>query len=80
VDWALTPSLSPDGNYIAFSYHGDLWVANSSGGLAIRITTSEGYEENPIWSKDGKWICYLSDESGNSEIYLVPSDGSAPEG
>jgi tricorn protease len=78
VDWALTPSLSPDGNYIAFSYHGDLWVANSSGGLAIRITTSEGYEENPIWSKDGKWICYLSDESGNSEIYLVPSDGSAP--
>ena len=78
VDWALTPSLSPLGDYVAFSYHGDLWVANSSGGLAVRVTTSEGFEGTPIWSPDGKWICYVSDESGNSEIYLVPSDGSTP--
>ncbi|MDI6851695.1 MAG: S41 family peptidase [bacterium] len=78
VDWALTPSLSPDGNRIAFSFHGDLWVAYSNGGLAIRMTASDGFEGTPIWSPDGKWICYLSDESGNSEIYIVPSDGSAP--
>ncbi len=80
VNWALGPSLSPDGQFVAFSYHGDLWVAPSSGGLAVRITTTEGFEGLPVWSRDGKWIAFVSDASGSSEIYVIPSDGSAPPG
>ncbi|MGB9824626.1 MAG: S41 family peptidase [Candidatus Hydrothermia bacterium] len=78
VKWALAPALSPDGEYIAFSYHGDIWIAPSQGGLAIRVTSSPAFETNPIFSPDGKWLAYTSDESGNNEIYVVRTDGSFP--
>ena len=27
------------------------------------------------WSSDGEWIVYESDQSGNNDIWVVPSDG-----
>ncbi len=78
VKWALAPSISPDGEYIAFSYHGDIWVAPAKGGVSVRITSSPSFETTPIFSPDGKWLAFTSDQSGNSEIYVVPFDGSAP--
>ena len=29
----------------------------------------------PAWSPDGRWVAYLSDRSGEYEIYVRPSDG-----
>ncbi len=78
VKWALGPSLSPDAEYIAFSYHGDIWVAPTSGGLGLRLTSSPGIDVMPVWSPDGKWIVFSSNESGSSELYIIPSDGSGP--
>src|ERR1700722_16326744 len=40
----LTPSLSPDGKTICFSYKGNLWTVPTSGGLAARLTVHEGFD------------------------------------
>lgn len=69
------PGLSPDGKRVVFSYQGDLWMASSKGGRALRLTVHKGYDWNPRFSPDGKWIAFNSLRSGNVDIYLMTSRG-----
>ncbi|HLA41806.1 MAG TPA: hypothetical protein VJZ27_00125 [Aggregatilineales bacterium] len=41
-----------------------------------RLTYSPGYDWNPQWSPDGRWIAFVSDRDGNPEIYRMRVDGS----
>lgn len=75
VYFTSTPSLSPDGKTAYFSYDGDIWKVNSTGGNADRITALEGEEINPRISPDGKWLAFSSNQYGNYDIYLLPVDG-----
>ena len=78
VYFAAHPSISPDAEKIVFSYEGDLWIVNASGGIAYRLTGMDGNERYPRFSPDGKWILFL--EYGQNfipDIYYVPADGSA---
>ena len=72
------PAPSPDGTRIAFSYHGDIWIANASGGRAERLTVNPAYEARPYWSPDGKMIAFISDRWGNDDVCVMEADGSAP--
>ena len=45
---------------VVFVYAADLWKAPLNGGNAIRLTSDEGYETNPHFSKDGKWIAFTA--------------------
>ena len=56
----------------------DVWVVPTEGGTAVRLTDYEGFEAQPIWSPDGKWIAFTAERFGNYDIYIIPSDGSAP--
>ena len=67
------------GNLITFSYGGDIYTVEKSGGLARRITTSEGTEIFPRLSPDGKWIAFSGEYDGNREIYTIPSTGGVPK-
>ncbi len=78
VRGAFYPSLSPDGKLVSFSYMGDIWVAPIDRGVARRVTVSEGSEFYQTWSPDGRWIAFTSDRYGNGDVFVVPSDGSAP--
>lgn len=69
------PTPSPDGSKIAFSYDDDIWIVNSSGGQAYRLTGMDGRESQPAYSPDGKWIAFTGRQDGNPNVYVMPSGG-----
>ncbi|MEZ6139952.1 MAG: PDZ domain-containing protein [Zavarzinella sp.] len=70
--------ISPDGKRALFSAHGELFTVPSGPGRTRALSQTSGvHERNPKWSPDGKTIAYISDASGEDEIYLVPHDGSS---
>lgn len=75
---ARLPAPSPDGSMLSFSYYGDIWIVDANGGRAERLTVSDGYESRSCWSPDGKWIAFQTDRWGNSDICIMPADGSEP--
>ncbi|MFV0391191.1 MAG: S41 family peptidase [Paludibacteraceae bacterium] len=74
--WMRYPTISPDGTQIAFAYKGDIYKVNSEGGSAVRLTTHDAFESNPIWSPDGKKIAFTSDRDGGTrDIYTMTAGG-----
>ncbi|MGA2297960.1 MAG: protease, partial [FCB group bacterium] len=63
---------------IAFCYGGDIYTVAKDGGLARKITNSEGIEMFPRFSPDGKTIAFIGEYDGNREIYLIPNVGGEP--
>lgn len=60
---------------IAFSYLGDIWVADESGKNAVRLTVHKARDIYPRFSPDGKWIAFSSDRYGNYDVFIIPSEG-----
>src|SRR5947208_2499727 len=59
----LQPCISPDGRQIALSFQGAICRMPSVGGTLVRLTRDEGWDIEPTWSPDGRWIAYI--HSGN---------------
>jgi tricorn protease len=73
-------SLSPTGARALFEARGDIFTAPAKEGEVRNLTTSQGVREiAPAWSPDGRWVAYLSDRSGEYEIYVRLSDGTGDE-
>jgi len=65
-------NLSSTGKRAVFEARGDIWSVPAEHGEARQLTATSGARErDPSWSPDGKWVLYLSDESGEDELYLV---------
>ncbi len=84
--WANTSKLitaydiSPDGKRAVFSARGDVYTVPAKEGSVRNITQTPGINEmDATWSPDGRWIAYLSDRSGEYELYLKPQDGVGSE-
>ena len=70
-------SLAPNGERVVFSARGDIWSLPSKHGITYNLTATSGVNERDAkWSPDGKYIAYVSDATGEFEIYMVPQDGS----
>jgi Tol biopolymer transport system component len=80
----LPTSWSADGRFILYTSAAiDLWILPLSGDkkpfpfLQTRFTETQGQ-----FSPDGRWIAYVSNESGLNEVYVAPFDdtGGVPAG
>ena len=77
------PSLSPDGNFVAFTWEGpehaaghDLWVKPVEGDSLRRLTETPGVAEKwPSWSPDGRYIAFTRVTPLPSRIYIVSALG-----
>ena len=70
---------SPDGNRIVVSGRGDIFSVPVKEGITRNLTSSSNaHDRQGFWSPNGKWIAYLSDASGEYEIYITKQDGSQP--
>lgn len=76
--WLRTPSISPDGQQVAFSYRGALYVVSAQGGEARPLTTGLYYAARPLWTPDGQTIVYVSDSYGSFDIFSVSAQGGQP--
>jgi tricorn protease len=66
------------GDQVAFVYAGDIWIANTSGGLARRLTSHEGMEVFPKFSPDGTQIAFSGEYSGTRQVHVISVDGGTP--
>jgi tricorn protease len=71
--------LSPKGERVLFSARGEIFSVPVEKGSTRNLTHSPGaHDKWPAWSPDGSKVAYLSDASGEEEIYLVAQDGLSP--
>jgi dipeptidyl aminopeptidase/acylaminoacyl peptidase len=78
------PQVSPNGKWVAYTVAtpdmeanrnaSNIWVVATAGGAEIQLTRS-GHDSSPVWSPDGKSIAFLSSRSGDSQVYLLSTDG-----
>jgi dipeptidyl aminopeptidase/acylaminoacyl peptidase len=87
-DRVSAPVLSPDGKNIAFTIsdysleknnkNTDIYLISVDGKDFKRLTNNEASDFNPIFSKDGKTIYFLSTRNGSSQIYKLSLNGGEP--
>lgn len=73
-----TYGLSPGAKRLSVEARGDIWTLPAENGSPRNLTkTSGAAEREPSWSPDGRWIAYISDATGEYEVYVAQSDGKA---
>ena len=79
ADIKRPPSWSPDGRFILYSSalnNGDLMVVPVTGDRKPFPFLSKTFtEQQGVFSPEGKWVAYQSNESGRDEIYVRPFPG-----
>jgi Tol biopolymer transport system component len=72
-----SPSLSLDGNWVAYQWRGekgdnwDIYVKEVAGTGFNRLTTDSADDRNPAWSPDGRQIAFLRRSGDRWVLYLI---------
>src|SRR5690348_5888586 len=73
VKWPGSPQLSADGKQVAYEADGRIYVVATSGGEPRAVTTAGSSASDPLWSRDGKWLYFLSDRADKkSQLWKLP--------
>ncbi|MCL6740992.1 CehA/McbA family metallohydrolase [Sphingomonas sp. RB56-2] len=82
TSWDARPEMSPDGKQLLFaSYHGrqwrQLWLTTPDGAAPLPLTFGEFDRASARWSPDGRRIGYISNERGNTSLFVQDYVGGA---
>lgn len=55
----------------------DIWTFDPATNEFTRLTSFSGEDRNPVWSRDGNTIYYLTEENGSFNIHKMPATGGA---
>ncbi len=73
------PAISPDGRRVALSIteggNQDVWVFDMVRGVKTRLSNAVQPDWRPVWSPDGEQIAFITQGSGNWDIFLRRADG-----
>lgn len=78
-----SPSLSPDGQQLAFAWNGGVGAHFSiyeklvGTEESVRLTNQPSIDFNPVWSPDGRYIAFCRIQRGETGIYIIPALGGA---
>ncbi len=72
---ATAANGSPAVNGSAIRMEADIWIMDADGGNKKPLMT-DGDARLPLWQPHGDRIAYLSERSGNREIWVMQSDGT----
>ena len=82
------PQVSPDGRMVTFvhmqpvedgnTYRRSIWLAPVDGSGPAQPLTRSGKDHSPRWSPDGSRIAFVSNRSGNNEVYVIDPSGGEP--
>jgi Tol biopolymer transport system component len=82
LDSELDPSLSPDGEWIAFEHRTaediDVDVVRTDGTGRRTLVGGSGLAIDPAWSPDGTRIAWVTVHQGRGEVFVANADGSSP--
>jgi len=68
--------IAPDGKRAVFAARGDVFTVPAKEGATRNLTRTSGSREKGVaWSPDGRWIAFVSDRTGEDELYITPQDG-----
>jgi len=76
TSWKARPDWNPDGKRVIYSsYQGrqwhQLWLTTAAGGEPFPLTYGEFDVTGARWSPDGNRIAYISNESGNTQLWVL---------
>jgi Tol biopolymer transport system component len=85
-DNAGSPSISMSGKRLAYMtlqddiniWRVDLQSPGRKPGNPFRLISSTRYDYSPVFSPDGRSVAFISERSGDMEVWICDSDGSNP--
>jgi len=72
----MSLDVAPNGEYLVFELLGDIYQLPIAGGNAQPIIDGRDFASQPRFSPDGKQLVYVSDSSGEDNLWLANADGS----
>jgi len=71
------PAIRPDGAVIAFVSGGDIWTVPAAGGQATLLIAHPAHDSRPLYSPEGTRLAFVSERSGNGDLYVFDTRSGA---